>query len=103
MEITGKGPGISLEAYVTQIKDNKAAAAVGEASAAAPAAQQDKVVLSPEAREVQEAKRQLEAVPDIRTEKVAELRQRIESGTYQVEGDRVAVRMISESLVNTLL
>ena len=102
MEITGKGPGVGIEAYVTSIKGKGPVAPVGGAAADSPV-QQDKVVLSPQAKEIQDAKRKLDEMPDIRTEKVEALQQQIESGTYEVQGDRVAVRMISEALIDQLL
>lgn len=102
MEITGKGPGASIEAYMSSIK-GKGPAAPAQKTASVPALQEDKVILSPEAKEILDAKRQIEDVPDIRTEKVDALRQQVESGTYEVQGDRVAVKMIGESLINQLL
>jgi negative regulator of flagellin synthesis FlgM len=102
MEISGKGPGVGIEAYVTNVKDKGPVAPVEGAAPTSPV-QEDKVELSPEAREIQEAKRQLDEIPDIETEKVEALQQQIESGTYEVQGDRVAVNMLSESLIDQLL
>ena len=60
----------------------------------------DKVVLSPKAREINDAKQKLMNMPDIRQQKVGELRHRIESGTYVVKGDKVALHMLKESVLN---
>ncbi|UCF93818.1 MAG: flagellar biosynthesis anti-sigma factor FlgM, partial [Desulfobacterales bacterium] len=66
-------------------------------------APQDRAVLSSQAKEIQEAALRLQAMPDFRPEKVAELRGRIDSGAYQIKSDRVATRMIKESLIDVLL
>ena len=102
MEISGKGPGVSIEAYINNIRDQKPVEPV-EAVAPQRPVLEDKVILSPEAREIQDAKRQLENIPDIRSEKVGEIQRQLESGTYEVKGDQVAVKMITESLINQLL
>ncbi len=63
----------------------------------------DRVALSPEAKIMQEAIKVLETLPDVREEKVAQIRERIEDGTYQVDGRKVAEKMINESIMNDLL
>ena len=60
----------------------------------------DKVVLSPKAREISDAKHKLVNMPDIRQEKVGDIRHRIKSGTYVVKGDKVALHMLKESVLN---
>ena len=56
----------------------------------------DKVVLSPKARELQDAKAQLAALPDIDTGRVAHIQLQIESGTYKIDGGKIAERMLGE-------
>jgi len=65
--------------------------------------EEDKVVLSQEAKKIQEAKKLLDSIPDIREEKVAKIKAQIENGTYQVEEKKLAAKMIKESLLNELL
>lgn len=69
-------------------------------SAADAAWRNDKVVLSPKAREINDAKQKLMNMPDIRQQKVGDIRRRIESGTYVVKGDKVALHMLKESVLN---
>jgi len=64
---------------------------------------EDKVVLSQEAKKIQEAKKLMDSIPDIREEKVAEIKAQIEDGTYQVEEKKLAAKIIKESLLNELL
>ena len=98
MKITGENPFLKLEAYVRNIKEKREIDAtpheppkevVGE----------DKVVLSPKAREIQEAKRLLDSMPEIREEKVARLKEQIEKGIYRIEEEKIAEKMMMESLL----
>jgi len=60
---------------------------------------QDSIVhLSQASKEVQLAERVIADTPDIRADKVAELRAKIESGTYEIDHDEVAAKMIDSNL-----
>jgi len=63
---------------------------------------QDRVLLSPMAKEIQMAMNQMQAIPDVRVEKVAEIKNQIEQGSYQVSSERIAHRIMAESLLNEL-
>ncbi len=65
--------------------------------------EEDKVILSQEGKKIQEAKKLMDSIPDIREEKVAKIKAQIENGTYQVEEKKLAAKMIKESLLNELL
>ena len=60
----------------------------------------DKVVLSPRAREIEEVKTKLMNMPDMRKDMVSDIRQRINSGTYVLKGDKIAFHMLKESVLN---
>jgi len=81
MEITGKNSSISLEAYANSLKVRERGPSenAAEGSAAAPIAQ-DKVVLSPRAREIAEAHKAANEAEDVRADKVDRLRQQIGGG-----------------------
>jgi len=68
-----------------------------------PAAAGDSVSLSPQVRELQAAREALAGMPEIREEKVAAIRAQLEAGTYVVDGEKIAGRMIEEALINTHL
>jgi flagellar biosynthesis anti-sigma factor FlgM len=55
----------------------------------------DQVMLSQRAQEVQRARAALAETPEIRQERVAELRAKIEAGTYRVDPDKVAERILN--------
>jgi len=66
------------------------------------ALQEEKVSLSTKGRDIQQARKALDNLPDLRTEKVEDLRNRIEQGTYHVNGEDIAEKMIGESLIDII-
>ena len=64
---------------------------------------EDNVDLSTQARQMQAVHERIDAIPDVREEKVAGLKSQIENGTYQVNGDKVAIALIRESMLNRYL
>ncbi|UCF94626.1 MAG: flagellar biosynthesis anti-sigma factor FlgM [Desulfobacterales bacterium] len=102
MEISSKTNTIQIDAYVNQVQDkNKAAVAVDKPANST--VKTDKVEISETAKRMQEAKKQLEALPEVRKEKVAELKNQIENGTYERDAEKIADKMLKESLSNDLL
>ena len=61
---------------------------------------EEKVDLSTKARDIQQIKSALAKLPEIREEKVQELKNVIEAGTYNVSGDKIAGKMVGESLLD---
>lgn len=68
-----------------------------------PGPSEDRVSLSPMAKEVQMAKNQLQAVSDVRIDKVTAIKNRIALGTYQIDSEKIAHRIMNESLLNELM
>jgi negative regulator of flagellin synthesis FlgM len=100
MEITPKDS-VNIDSYVNQVQDKDKADAASEQ----PEKQQtkaDTVVLSDMAKTVQEAQTQLESIPDVREDKVAELKEQIENGSYEVDAEKLAGKMLRDSLLNDL-
>ena len=62
----------------------------------------ERVDLSTEAKDFQRIKQILDETPDVREEKVRELKDRIESGNYAVDSGKVAAKMLGESLIDTI-
>jgi len=101
MEITPKDS-VNIEAYVNQVQDKDKVDATSEQ----PEKQQtkaDTVVLSDTAKKVQDAQKQLEAIPDVREDKVAQLKEQIENKTYDMDEEKIAGKMIKDALLNDLL
>jgi negative regulator of flagellin synthesis FlgM len=60
----------------------------------------DKVELSAQSKEMQKIHEVLQATPDVRAEKVAALKKRIEEGRYEVDSEALAEKMIKESILD---
>ena len=94
MEI-GKNQGIQVDAYVNQVHENKRAdQAIDRAKESA--TKTDTVVISDAAKRIQEARAKLDEIPDVREDKVAELRNQIQNGTYQIDADKIAAKLLKE-------
>lgn len=61
---------------------------------------EEKVDLSTQAKDIQLAKKVLDSLPEIREEKVQELKDRIEKGLYNVDSGKIADKMVGESLLD---
>ena len=101
MKISDQNASVNIDAYINQVKKNPNTAPEVD-PAGHPQKKQDSVDLSQTAREIQAARKLLEEVPEVRTEKVAQLKAQIENGTYVVDNDKLAQKMISESLLNDI-
>jgi flagellar biosynthesis anti-sigma factor FlgM len=59
----------------------------------------DRVDLSPSFRMIKKIEEVALSAPDTRADKVAALKKKVESGTYQVNSEEVAGRMLKEAIV----
>jgi len=64
---------------------------------------EDSVKISSQAKDVQRVMAEIDKVPEVRTERVEELRSAIEAGTYNIRGEAVAEKMVRETLIDTIL
>jgi len=103
MEITGNSPFARLDAYVKINGKEKNRVQGSPKEAPKGGLSEDKVALSPEAKQIQGAKKLLDSLPDIREDKVAEIKEQIEAGTYNIDGEKIAFKMIRESILNELV
>lgn len=62
----------------------------------------DKVELSAESKEMQKIYEVLKSTPDVRAEKVSELKKQVQEGSYQVDSGAVAEKMIKDSLLDLI-
>lgn len=60
----------------------------------------EKISLSIKAKDIQQIKQLLDQTPDIREEKVLELKNRIDSGNYKINPEKIAEKMVGESLID---
>ncbi|MFH1146314.1 MAG: flagellar biosynthesis anti-sigma factor FlgM [Pseudomonadota bacterium] len=61
----------------------------------------DQVNISPASRDVQKVQEVLKSTPDVRAEKVEELKQKVNSGQYKIDSQEIANKMI-KSLITDL-
>ena len=101
MEIN-RNQGIGIDAYVNKVQDKKKVGTTDDKPENY-VNNSDTVVISDAANRVQEARSQLNDIPDVREEKVSELRNQIQNGTYQIDADKIAGKMIREGLLNDAL
>jgi negative regulator of flagellin synthesis FlgM len=94
MEID-KSQGIQVDAYVNQVQDKKRADQATD-QAKESATKTDTVVISDAAKRIQEARAQLDKLPDVREDKVADLRNQIQNGTYQADAEKTAGKLLKE-------
>ncbi len=85
---------------IQQYKIHEKAASGHEKRVSGKAAHEERVSLSEKARDINQAKAVIAELPEVREEKVMELKHRIEEGTYRVDGGKVADKMIEESLLD---
>lgn len=98
MDISGKVPApktASIQSIQPTAKPGRPARAADETQPAG-----DRVSLSAQARELAAARQAIKAMPEVRADKVAEVKARLENGTYAVDADDIAAKMLTESLIN---
>ncbi|MEN6620513.1 MAG: flagellar biosynthesis anti-sigma factor FlgM [Smithella sp.] len=61
---------------------------------------EEKVDLSTQAKDIQQVNNTLSQLPDVREEKIQELKSQVEKGTYNVNGEDIAGKMVGESIVD---
>jgi negative regulator of flagellin synthesis FlgM len=101
MEINGN-QGIGIDAYVNQVQDKNDIGTPDNKPEKA-AIHADTVVISDAAKRVQEARKQLDDIPDVREDKVSQLRNQIQNGTYEINAEKIAGKMLKEALLNDAL
>jgi negative regulator of flagellin synthesis FlgM len=101
MEID-KNQGVQVDAYVNQVQDKKKADQAAD-QAKESATKTDTVVISDAAKRIQEARSKLDEIPDVREDKVAELKNQIQNGTYQPDAQKTADKLLKEQLGNAVI
>ena len=108
MKVTGTGPnstdktrdvtGAGSAAVVGGTREKKR----GGRTQGAETGSTDKVEISTKARESAKAKDIAKAAPDVNEEKIARLRSAIQNGSYKVDADKVADRLVDEHLATSI-
>jgi len=107
MKVTGKDVSINLDNYLKQVGEKRVKG--HEKTGASPGkdagrvVHEDSVVLSSKSKQISEAKNVVTALPDIDSEKVARLRLQVSNGNYRIDAQKIAGKMIDQSLLDDLL
>lgn len=62
------------------------------------AVESDAVSISEKGKDVSEMTRTLKEMPDVRADKIADLKERIANGTYNVSGKDIAAKIVNTAL-----
>ena len=87
-------PTTGAELSAQRVKPSQVGAAGARDPGAVSDARADQAVLSSEAKDVLCAQKALAQQPDIRAEKVAELKQQIAGGTFKIDPELIAEKVI---------
>jgi flagellar biosynthesis anti-sigma factor FlgM len=102
MKIVRPDTTASIYAYLNKLNDN----ILQKENSTAPLLETrggDKVILSPQAREIQVLKNYMKKIPDVRAKKVADLKKQIDTGIYLIDSQAIALKMMQESLIHQIL
>ncbi len=101
MEINSNDNTINIDAYVNKISDKQQAENISD-KVEKNVAKTDTVNISDAAKEIQEVRKELDNIPDVRADKVEQLKNQIENGTYEIKSEEIAEKMLKDSLLNDL-
>jgi len=82
--------------FIKQYKINKQPDSVPQSQINENIVLEEKVSISSISSDIKLAKDVIEELPDVREERVRELRQQIEQGTYIVDGEKIAAKIFSD-------
>ena len=102
MKISGHGPE-DVWAYLQGLVGRESRLGEAEPTPKEPAPTQDRVALSDQARTVHEIRQAVDKAPEVRQERVEEVKAALQQGTYNVRGEAVADRMLRQHLVDLVL
>jgi len=102
MKIDSERSLLNLEAYVKNAQDGEAVKQ-SQRQEQERASTTEQVKLSDTARDIQKIREIVDATPEIRADKVGHFKKEIEAGNYSVNGDKVAEKMLRESLIDAFI
>ena len=92
-----------LERYLLGIQGSDARVSGRSQSVRSFPPRADRVEISQQARAYQLLSQRAAELPDTRSERVSELRHRIEAGTYTIQGEKVAEGLVREAIFEAIL
>ncbi|WP_300667089.1 flagellar biosynthesis anti-sigma factor FlgM [Desulfoluna sp.] len=98
MKISDSNANYGRQLYMREVAEANPAKQGSQARGQERATAGDKVTLSRDSRDMQIARDAMMNAPDIRTEKVEELRNEVKAGRYAVPADKVADKIIASAI-----
>ena len=102
MKISSERSLINLEAYIKSAQESEGLKS-SRKQEQREVTQAESVNLSHKAKDLQKAREVMEVTPEIRENKVGQLKREIEAGTYSVKRDEIATKMVRESLIDAFI
>ena len=84
-------------------KPEKTTGKASEGKSAEVTSQDDQITLSGTAKVIGRLKAEVSKLPDVRADRVGELQNAINSGTYNVKGEAVAGKVIKNAIIDNLI
>jgi len=103
MEINSKNALAGLNASVQRIDVQQHAQRSQKAGEESPAPSSDRIELSVQGREIQHLNELIRSTPDIREAKVEQIRNAVESGTYNVKAEKIADKILGGNMIDQIL
>ncbi|MBF0330115.1 MAG: flagellar biosynthesis anti-sigma factor FlgM [Nitrospirae bacterium] len=63
----------------------------------------DQVTVSEKAKEIGRLQQEVQKMPDVRADKVDDVKEKIKAGTYNVKGEAVAGKMLKEAIIDSIV
>ena len=101
MEINGTNPLIGLNKNVQRLDSPQQPEPTQAAGGSRP--DSDRLELSVRSREISHLEELIRSTPDVREDRVNQVRSEIESGTYNIKAEKIADKIIGGSLLDEVL
>lgn len=90
---------VNLDAYARNIADRDTENATNKTQVKSQS-RSDTVELSETAQRILDARNKINSIPDVREDKIALIRNRIENGLYSIDSKKISTKMLEETLLN---
>jgi len=98
MEIREKSGLTNLDNYIKNLDAQRKLKPSSSQSISANEKEGDTVALSAEAKQIQTVFKRIKSMPEIREEKIAHIRNQLNTGTYQIDAGKIATAILKEAL-----
>ena len=99
MEIPGNDFRIKSRTIQDRVKDGDKITPAKSSGGVSSSNGTEQVAISPKAKDIQQATKVVNATPDIRTEKVAQIKEKITNGNYHIASDKLAEKVL-QNIIN---